>query len=479
LVKTKERTKEKGGWKMKILTYLLLIFLSFSVSLASYCDFDLNPKIFMPNGNFNFTKVNETYYKFTYFDNITNTSSDILLKVNCNQDKTFFIISNDTYIETKPNETVNFSFIISPVQFRNYTIKSWGLFSISETKVYLDDIYYYNISQTFPTVPAGVYYQTFEIENGLQTQYVTYKINNTLTVNPIIIKFEYPKRITYAKFYNTSLIADNLNFAYITLNNESFTLSNTTQFSWEGKFYTLNSTNKITLTVENPYQKISKDFDITVEDLQFPINNIILPAVSINQTSKILLADFSVDIPINISYSVRQEAIEVGNEIITPQLDYYISDEDGRLNPTQAKKLYLLINPKEAVRYILSVEISSKYFSNKTIRVEFLGSDRQLSPEVNFVYYEKQTKCKLVGDDLLNSKYECTFTLPYNMNPENLQSTEIQMLREGYQMKIDTLNKEIKNLTTQKLILLILIALIVIAMLIYYMKDKIMLLRGV
>jgi hypothetical protein len=453
--------------------------LSFNIASASYCDFDFRPKLFTPTDIFNLTKVNETFYKFTYFDNNTNTSFDIFVRVECDQDKTFFIIPNNTYIETKPNETVNFSFIISPVQFRNYTIKSWGLFNISETKIYLDDIYYYNISQTFPSVPAGVYYQTFEIENGLQTQYVTYKINNTLTVNPIIIKFEYPKRITYAKFYNTSLIADNLNFAYITLNNESFTLSNKTQFSWEGKFYTLNSTNKITLTVENPYQKISKDFDIIVEDLQFPVNNIILPAAAINQTSKILLADFSVDMPINISYSVKQEATEVGNETITPQLDYYISDEDGRLNPTQAKKLYLFVNPKEAVRYVLSIDISSKYFNNKTVRVEFLGSDRQLSPEVNFVYYEKQTQCKLVGDNLLDSKYECKFTLPYNMNPENLQATEIQMLREGYEMKINILNKDIKNLTTQRLILLIFIALIIIAMLIYYMKDKIMLLRGV
>jgi hypothetical protein len=464
---------------MKNPYYLVLIFLSFNISLAGYCDFDLKPKIFTPTDIFNLTKVNETFYKFTYFDNNTNTSFDIFMKVECNKDKTFFVISNNTYIETKPNETVNFSFIISPVEFRNYTIKSWGLFNFSETKIYLDNIYYYNTSQTFPTVPAGIYYQTFEIQNGLQTQYVTYKINNTLTVSPIIIKFEYPKKITYAKFYNVSLIVDNLNSAYIILNSESFNLSNTTQFSWEGKFYTLNSTNKITLTVENPYQKISKDFDITVEDLQFPLNNIILPAVAINQTSKILLADFGVDMPINISYSVRQEAIESGNQTLTPTLDYYITDEDGRLNPTQAKKLYLLINPKEAVRYILSVEISSKYFNNKTIRVEFLGSDRQLSPEVNFVYYEKQTKCKLVGDDLLNSKYECTFTLPYNMNPENLQATEIQMLREGYQMKIDTLNKDIKNLTTQRLILLIVITLFILAILLYYIKDKIMLLRGV
>jgi hypothetical protein len=401
------------------------------------------------------------------------------MRVECDQDKTFFIISNNTYIETKPNETVNFSFIISPVQFRNYTIKSWGLFNISETKVYLDDIYYYNTSQTFPTVPAGIYYQTFEIENGLQTQYVTYKINNTLTVNPIIIKFEYPKRITYAKFYNVSLIADNLDSAYITIENESFKLSNTTQFSWDGKFYTLNSTNKITLTIENSYQKISRDFDITVEDLQFPINNIILPAVAINQSSKILLVDFDVDVPINMSYSVRQEAIESGNQTFMPALDYYITDEDGRLNPTQAKKIYLLVNPKEAVRYILSIDISSRHFSNKTIRVEFLGSERTFSPEVNFIYYEKETRCKIIGDNLLDSKYECTFTLPYNMNPENLQATEIQMLREGYQMKIDTLNKEIKNLITQRLILLILIALFILAILIYYIKDKIMLLRGV
>jgi len=464
---------------MKNLTYLLLIFLLFNIASAGYCDFDLKPKLFTLTDAYNLTKVNETYYKFTYFDNNTNTSSDIFMKVECDQDKTFFVITNNTYIETKPNETVNFSFIISPVQFRNYTIKSWGLFNISEIKFYLDNIYYYNTSQVFPAVSAGVYYQTFEIENGLQTRYVIYKINNTLTVNPIIIKFEYPKRITYAKFYNVSLIADNLDLAYITIGNESFKLSNTTQFSWEGKFYTLNSTNKITLTVENPYQKISKDFDITVEDLQFPLSNIILPAAAINQSSKILLADFGVDMPINISYSVKQEAIESGNQTFIPVLDYYIADEDGRLNPTQAKKLYLLVNPKEAVRYVLSIDISSEHFSNKTVKVEFLGSERTFSPEVNFIYYEKETRCKIVGDNLLDSKYECTFTLPYNMNPENLQATEIQMLREGYEMKIDTLNKDIKNLTTQRLILLIVIALIIIAMLVYYVKDKIMLLRGV
>jgi hypothetical protein len=453
------------------LTFITLLLLAPFVK-ADYCDLNLNPVLYA-NFTLNATKLNSTFYQFSYFDNSTNQTINYLLKIDCNQTKTFFLIPDQTQITTQPNQTINFNFKIAPVAlYTNYTINSWGLFDINSTTIEnLSDVYFYNSTLTFPTIPSGLYYQTFEVSNGLQTQYIIFEINNTLTLNPIIMKFDYPTRIAYGKFYNVSLIAENLNEAIVEIAGRNFTLTNTTQFAWEGKIFVLNSTDKIKLIAKNDYAQTTQQFDILVDELQFPISNIILPAVALNQSSKILLFDFGVDMPIDVNCTAT-----IGGN--STSFDYYITDEDDRINPTQAKKIYLILNPKQAIQYVLFVNISSPYFPSKSIKVEFLGSALSYPSELDINYYDKPTHCKLVGDNLLNSFYVCNFTLPYNTNPENLQSNEIKLLKDGYEMKIDTLDKEINNLTNQRLILIIVIAIAVISFVIYLLKDKIMLFGG-
>jgi hypothetical protein len=399
-----------------------------------------------------------------------------MLELNCNLNKTFFIVSQDSLVKnTKANETISFNFLIIPVaQNINYLVTSWGLFDINETLINnLDYVYNYSISLTMPAIPEGVYQQVFEVSNGLQTQYITYEINNTQTLTPIIMKFTYPEKVTYGRYYNVSLLAKNVNSASIEVSGLNFALVNVSEYYWEGRFYVTNSTNNITLKVENPFSNLEQTYNLTVEDLDFSIANIILPAVAVNQSSNILLVDFGVDIPIPVSV----DAYPVLGVNETQTFDFYITDEAGRTSPTTAKKLYLILSPKQPVKSTLGINITSPYFSQKVINVEFLGSQITYSPEVTFTYYDKQTHCKLIGDNLLNSSYRCEFSLPYNINPNNLQSTELEMLKMAYETKIDYLNKSIGNLEFQRLIILVILIIIIIGLVVYFLKDKIMLLR--
>jgi hypothetical protein len=465
------------AWDMKTKLLIFLSILSLlPLAKADYCDLNLHPQlVYAINdttfGSFNLTKISPTQYQVSYFDNSTNTTHDFILNLECNQTKTFFIINNQTYLETRPNQTINFDFIIAPIVFTNYTIHSFGLFDIVPISTYLDDLFYYNLTQTFPVIPSGIYYQTFEVSNGLQTQYIIYTINNTLTLNPIILKFDYSPEMTYAKFYDVSLLAENLNKARVEIANQTFELTNSTKYYWEGKIYVLNQTSKIKVVAENDYGSVSEEYDVVIEDLSFPVNNIVLPAVAINQSSKVLLIDFGVDLPINLN--VASTPILTANE--TQTYDYYIVDENDRMNPTQAKKLFLILNPHQPTRNVLEINISSPFFSQKTIRVEFLGSSVPYPNEVNLTYYNKPTYCKLVGDNLLNSSYECKFYVPYNMNPQSLQSTELEALKTAYETKIEYLNKDIDNLKLQRLGAFVVIAIIVICLAVYYLKDKIIL----
>jgi hypothetical protein len=388
------------------------------------------------------------------------------------------VILNETNltITTQPNETINFNFIVSPVVFTNYTIKSWGLFDINDITINnLNDVYYYSDNETTPAIPEGVYYQAFEISNGLQTQYVIFTINNSKTLTPIIMKFDYPTEITYGKYYNVSLLASNVNNAVVEVSGMNFALANTSDYYWEGRFFVVNSTNNIKLKIENPYTNLEKIYNITVKDLDFPANNIILPAVAVGQSSSVLLVDFNVDFPIPVNVS----ATPILGENQTQDFEFYIVDETGKANPTQAKQLYVVLNPKKPTKNTLEVNITSPDFLQKTIRVEFLGSQNTYPPEMNITYYNKPAFCKLVGNNLLNSSYECKFYLPYNINPENLQASEINMLKESYEMKINTLNDEINNLSTQRLILIVILIIACICLIIYVLKDKIILLGGV
>jgi hypothetical protein len=447
---------------------------------ADYCDINLNPVLNVSIYNttiytFNLNKIGGGLYNYSFVDNSTNQTINLLLKLECNKTKTFWILTPSTYIETKPNSTIWFNFTIAPVVFTNYTISSWGLFDLSNINLgYLDDVTNIRIDKVMPAIPSGIYYQTFEITNGLQTQYITFTINNTLTLNPIIMRFTYPTRISYGKWYNVSLLASNLKTAKVIVNDREFSLTNTSEYYWEGKFYVTNSTNKIKLIVGNEFGNLEKEYEITVEPLQFSVSNLILPAVPINQTSKIQLVDFGVDLPIPISIS--SAPIAIGNvSNYTPFYDYYITDENGIINPPQAKSLYILINPKKSERGRISITFSSPYFDSKSLMVEFLGSQQYYSSEMNITYYNKPTYCRLIGSDLLNSKYVCQFEFPYNINPSELQSKEWEMLKEAYESKIQIMNRELNSLKTQRLIAVIGTIITVIVLLIWHFKDKIML----
>jgi len=462
-----------------LLSFLVAVSIMMSLVRADYCSINLNPSL-------NLT-INETFlsnlqlnhlgngkYQLIYVDNSTNTSYIVDLSLTCNKSKTFWLLYPSIYLETQPNSTVWFNFTIAPVIFTNYTISSWGLFNLSDIDLgYLDNVTNIHIDKVMPAIPSGIYYQTFEISNGLQTQYITFTINNTLTLNPIIMKFTYPTRVSYGKWYNVSLLASNLKTAKVVVNDREFSLTNTSEYYWEGKFYVTNSTNRIKLVVVNDFGNLEKEYEITVEPLQFSISNLILPAVPVNQTSKIELVDFGVDLPIQINFNISP--IAIGNATnYTLFYDYYITDENGIINPTQAKSLYLLINPKKAERGIISITISSPYFDSKNFTVEFLGSQQYYPNEMNITYYNKPTYCKLVGSDLLNSKYICQFEIPYNINPNELQSKEWEMLKEAYESKIEIMNKELNSLKTQRLIAIIGTIIAVVVLVIWYFKDKIM-----
>jgi hypothetical protein len=124
---------------------------------------------------------------------------------------------------------------------------------------------------------------------------------------------------------------------------------------------------------------------------------------------------------------------------------------------------------------MISITISSPYFDSKNFTVEFLGSQQYYPSEMNITYYNKPTYCKLVGSDLLSSKYVCQFEVPYNINPNELQGKEWEMLKEAYESKIEIMNRELNSLKTQRLIVIIGTIIAVVVLVIWYFKDKIML----
>ena len=138
---TSLQNKPKGGRILvkrlihmnRMVLLLIPVFLSLNLALSSYCDLDLNPLIDFNNVTLNMTRLNETHYRYEYFDNTTNTTDIFTMSIDCSQEKTFFIINNNTYPENETHyevelgDNISVNFIVSPVIFTNYTISSWGI----------------------------------------------------------------------------------------------------------------------------------------------------------------------------------------------------------------------------------------------------------------------------------------------------------------------------------------------------------------
>jgi hypothetical protein len=464
-----------------VFMFILLIPSAFS----SYCDLNLNPQLFYYQNStlinsFNLSKKNLTTYYFNTTNNQTNVTEELYLMLNCNQSKTFFIIKDSETIYVEPNKTIKISFLLSPVVFTNYKILSYGLFDIPETTINnLSDVYNYTINLTFPAIAQGEYYQTFEITNGLQTQYVTYKFINNITPYPIILKFNYPIKPEFYKKFNVSLIALNTKNASVIINNQTFNLNNISENYFEGEAYILNKTNEIKLICYNDYTNISKTYNISPTDITFNYSqSMLFPSLPVNQSTNLLLIDFNVSFPIPISVNTSTFDYQIGNMTNQsyPSFDYFILDEDMRIirNEGYAKKLYVSIIPHQSVRSLLKINIKSPFFQPEGIEMtlEWVSSEFTQKNEVNFTYYNKYVSCKIVGNYLDEAKYECKFYLPYNVNPEQLEGTELKILKDGYEQKLSINENKIKELEMQRTGLLILILVFILSIAIYYLKNR-------
>lgn len=441
----------------------------------AYCSipFSLDGQFFQNNtliSSFNLTNQSNQYVAF--FNNTYNNdtfSNKIIINLNCDKQKTFFIINqSQAIIDVKSNSTVNLNFWISPVIFGNYSIRGWGIFNHSQG-IYLDKPYLFNKSYEFPILPYGKYSQVFEITNGYETQYVSYQFNNTYAPEPTIFKVEYPSKITYGKNYKVSVYGDNIDRIELGVGKNVWNVYNTSEYYFEGKIFTLEEVNQLNLKAINNYKTINKTYQISIEPLNVSIQNIIIPAIPLNQSTRILIYDFQTDyqIPINVS----SRAIIPENQ--TQDFSYYIVNEDDIINPSSARRLYAIINTQSPIQRAIEVKVSSITFPSQSFNIEFVGSNYFNQPIMNITYYDKPTLCVLKGENFLNSKYSCTFELPINYDVEKLQMNEIALLKEGYEYKINLLEKENSSLKTQRLIVIIGIILLVIAIIFYLISKSV------
>ena len=463
--------KKNGKTLLKTILLIIPIAFTLPLALASYCSLNFNPKLMYYQNNtlnftFNFTKLNSTTYLYT------ENNTKIYLKFNCSQSpKTFFLFPlTNTSFSVEPNSQIKISFLITPRKFGNYTITSWGVFSIPQKALKLDSPYIYNYTIKFPGLATGTYYQTFEISNSYQYAYLTFTFKNKVNPKPKLFVFNCPRAIVLGKAYSVSVYGDKIDDAKISFYNtnnqvRTFSLQNSSKYYYSTTFTLTKPVNKVVLIINNRWASYKRTYPVSTKKLSFPSKTILLPAISTNETAKVILTKFNTSVPIPISISTTK----VGN---FTNYDFYITNEVGANNPHVAKILYLYLSPHQPQAGRLLVNISSPVISKAfSINVEFQGSSETYPERVNITYYNHLTSCVLKGDNIYNSKYYCYFTLPRQINPQSLQSYEFQALKTSYETKIKTLNDKISTLHLY--VYIFAIVLIIIAIFYIYQKYKI------
>lgn len=451
------------------------------------CGFiDYNASIAVTSNQTNFTAVfmNMTgvngSYSYEVYDNLTNSSTFYFFNASANcARKTFFVINTSSQedIYVFPNQTINLSFIVSPVSFSSYTVRSWGVFDLKPTTIYLDEPKTYNYTVIFPFITAGKYLQTFEVSNGKEFAYVTFRFNNTIRPEPRILKFDYPATMQYAKNYKVGVFGDNFDTAVVSLDGKTFNLTNTSEYYFEGNVYTMNPLTTMTLTISNGVKAVNMTYPMQTSSIVAHIQSLVLPAVTINQSSRLALADFGVDYPIPVT--LQSSAVMENNQ--TPDYSYFIANEAGTINPPEAKALFVYLTPQSSVRGLITANMSSPLLPVQTFTIEFIGSRVTNPSEINITYYEKLTNCKIRGDYAYNATYHCEFDIP---NPNavdinNFQSNELQAIREKYESQIVRLQSDNTDLNNFRWMVIAAIILVVIGFIVYIKREDIRMWLGV
>jgi hypothetical protein len=484
---------------------------------ATPCDFELTPQIIATQTIYNYTmnasnasvvdNVSSELMSFNLnqflksgsqyiakvsindSNNLTISQTLATLSFDCNNTKTFFIInSSDVNIVTKPNNTVTFSFIISPRTFSDYVIKSWGIFNISERNINISNPYFYNVSAIVPDLERGTYRQVFEIRNGLEAQYLLYDINNTGIIHSRILKAEVPTKLVYGKYFNLSFVVDNTNLMNIELFKDTskvseFNLKQESAYLFDGSNIPFDFVNIIKLNVRNNYTAQEIYYNVITDKTDFTTDNIILPSLLINYTSFIPLVDFKTDaqIPITVTATTNQINVSVNGTNITQSAinaDYYFANERGTANPIVAKQLYLYINPKTPERGHLEITIASPAFDNKTFSVDYVGGSFNNQPVMDINYYNKPTHCVIKPSAGYMTNYTCTFDLPSDYDVKNLQNNELDMIKSGCDMTISAKDQKISDGTRNYYMLIGLDIIVLIIGAGYLLKDKMLLRFG-
>lgn len=395
-------------------------------------------------------------YSTNNTNNLINSTTTAYLSFICNGTKNFFIINSSNYtVDTKPNKTVNFNFIISPVVFGKYVINSWGLHAVTETKIDLSEPYQYNISYTTPDIERGTYRQVFEITNGKESQYIMYHINNTGLIRPKILKPEIPAKLTYGRAYNVSFVVDNVDSMFVETYRDNtkvdtYNLTRKSDYLFEGSSMPLELLDTLKVGVVNNYTTQFISYNISTAKIDYAQTDVIMPSLLVNYTSFLEIIDFKTDVP--ISLKIESEIVPLNSSDNTTKkadVDYYFSNEIGTSNPASAKKLMIYINPKNRERGQIAVNISSPAFEKKSFNIYFLGGLFNNQQVMDIDYYGKKTHCAIKQANGLQFDYDCTFTLPSDYDIKNLQNNEITMIKDGCNAltaaKDDTISKSSRN----------------------------------
>lgn len=452
---------------------------------ATYCDFELNPQISATQIIYNYTMNasnssvidNTTYttmilniaqfnrlsngqyianYSFNNTNNLTNSTTNAYISFICNETKNFFIINASNYaLNVKPNETINFNFIISPVKFGSYIINSWGLFAIPETSANISNPLYYTRNVTVPDIERGTYRQVFQITNGKESQYLFYQINNTGLIRPKILKPEIPAKLTYGIAYNISFVVDNVDSMFVETYRDNtkvdtYNLIRKSDYLFEGSSVPLELLDTLKVGVVNNYTTQFISYNISTAKIDYTQNDVIMPSLLVNYTSFLEIIDFKTDVP--ISLKIESEIVPLNSSDNTTKkadVDYYFSNEIGTSNPASAKKLMIYINPKNRERGQIAVNISSPAFEKKSFNIYFLGGTFNNQQVMDIDYYSKKTHCVIKQSAGMQFDYDCTFTLPSDYDVKNLQNNEISLIKDGCNAisaaKDDTISKGSRN----------------------------------
>lgn len=463
--------------KMKALLFFLPLFFLISPAFAvNICDFSVGGNLSYSNYSLQAIKINTSTYLF----NNTETGEAFYLNLNCLFNKTFFVIVTEQEFNVTSKEEVNFSFIISPVKFTNYKVRSRGVLGEWETNISnLDEPYIYNVSKVVPLLPSSDYIQNFEILNDEEVQYLNFIFHVTSYPEPKILKVVYPQTLIFGRESEVALLTYNTSevVVHLLLDDSVFSSFNLTkqEEDWfEGKIFTLENISKIRFEAKNAFTStiIEKNVHVDKIDLSGVSNYIFYPAIRMNETKKILLVDF------NVSKSILVDNISIQ---ILPQQNYltnftyYVSNEDGEvyLRTLKAKSLYLYLFSLYPGVGKLNITISSPHFTTKSFIVEVIFSETSYAPKVTINYFGKETVCELKGENLLNSSYVCSFYLPYNYNPETFRDVELELMKDNYETRINGLKEDLEKTVMQRNIMLAVIIILIVSLILYIKKDTI------